>query len=52
MAETKAEQKVLLEERIGPLLEDAVDASEIETPAPEIALRRIKVALSAEEKQQ
>ncbi|MCC1482409.1 hypothetical protein [Roseibaca sp. Y0-43] len=47
LTETKAEQKVLLGERLGPLLEDAIDALEIEPPAPGIALRRVKAALSA-----
>ncbi|GAB5438075.1 hypothetical protein [Falsiruegeria mediterranea] len=46
LTETKAEQKVLLGERLGPLLADAIDALEIEPPAPGIALRRVKVALS------
>ncbi len=45
LSETKAEQKVLLGERLGPLLEDAIDALEIEPPAPGIALRRVKSAL-------
>ncbi|MBB5754666.1 hypothetical protein [Prosthecomicrobium pneumaticum] len=46
LSETKAEQRVLLGERIGPLLQDAVDALEIDPPAPGLALRRIKAALS------
>jgi hypothetical protein len=46
LTETKAEQKVLLGERLGPLLADAIDALEIEPPAPGIALRRVKAALS------
>lgn len=46
LTETKAEQKVLLGERLGPLLEDAIDALEIEPQAPGIALRRVKLALS------
>ncbi|MCZ0814246.1 hypothetical protein N5A93_18675 [Roseovarius sp. EGI FJ00037] len=47
LTETKAEQRVLLGERLGPLLEDAIDALEIEPPAPGVALRRVKAALSA-----
>lgn len=46
LTETKAEQKVLLGERLGPLLADAIDALEIDPPAPRIALRRVKAALS------
>jgi len=46
LTETKAEQRVLLGERLGPLLEDAIDALEIEPPAPGIALRRVKAALA------
>lgn len=46
LTETKAEQKVLLGERLGPLLEDAIDALEIEPPAPGTALRRMKAALA------
>jgi len=42
----KAKQKVLLGERLMPLLEDAIDALEIDPPAPGIALRRVKVALT------
>jgi hypothetical protein len=46
LTETRAEQKVLLGERLGPLLADAIDALEIDPPAPGIALRRVKAALS------
>ena len=46
LTETKAEQKVLLGERLGPLLADAIDALEIDPPAPGTALRRVKAALS------
>lgn len=46
LTETKAVQQVLLGERLGPLLADAIDALEIEPPAPGTALRRVKVALS------
>lgn len=45
LTKTKAEQKVLLGERLGPLLEDAIDALEIDPPEPGIALRRIKSVL-------
>ena len=45
LTETKAEQKVLLGERLGPLLADAIDALEIDEPqALGIALRRVKKA--------
>jgi hypothetical protein len=46
LTETKAEQKVLLGERLAPLLEDAIDALEIDPPAPGTALRRTKSALA------
>ncbi len=46
LSETKAGQRVLLGERIGPLLQDAVDALEIEPSAPNLALKRIKAVLS------
>ena len=46
LTETKAEQKVLLGERLGPLLEDAIDALEIDPPAPDTARRRVKAALA------
>lgn len=46
LTETKAEQKVLLGERVAPLLSDAIDALEIEPPAPGVALRRLKAILS------
>lgn len=46
LTEAKAEQKVLLGERLGPLLADAIDALEIDPPAPGTALRRVKAALS------
>ena len=47
LTETKAEQRVLLGEKLGPLLSDAIDALEIEPAAPGVALRRVKAALSA-----
>lgn len=46
LTETKAEQRVLLGERLGPLLADAIDALEIDPPAPGTALRRVKAALA------
>ena len=42
---TKAEQRVLLQRRLVPLLSDAIDALEIEPPAQDIALERIKTVL-------
>ncbi len=42
---TRAGQRVLLGERVAPLLTDAVDALEIEPPAPSVALERIKAVL-------
>ena len=46
LTETRAEQKALLGERLGPLLEDAIDALEINPPAPGTALRRVRAALA------
>lgn len=46
LTEAKAEQKLLLGERLGPLLEDAIDALEIDPPAPGTAMRRVKAALA------
>lgn len=46
LSETKAEQRVLLSERVAPLLSDAIDALEIEPAAPHVALRRLKTVLS------
>lgn len=45
MVNVKAQQILLLTERIVPLLDNAVDALEIEPPAPEVALRRLKSAI-------
>lgn len=42
----KAAQRVLLRERMAPLLSDAIDALEIERPALTVALRRAKNVLS------
>ena len=39
---TKADQEVLLKERIVPYLTDAIDALEIEPPVPHVALGRLK----------
>jgi hypothetical protein len=46
LSETKAEQRVLLRERVTPLLSDAIDALEIDPAAPHIALKRLKTVLS------
>jgi hypothetical protein len=46
LSETKAGQRVLLGERVAPLLSDAVDALEIDPPAPNVALKRIKAVLN------
>jgi len=43
LSEERAGHHILLKERIQPLLEDAVDAMEIDEPA--VALRRLKSAL-------
>lgn len=45
LSETKAGQRVLLGERVAPLLSDAIDALEIEPPAPSVALKRVKAVL-------
>ena len=45
LSETKAGQRVLLGERVAPLLSDAIDALEIEPPAQSVALKRIKAVL-------
>lgn len=46
LTEARAAQKVLLGERLRPLLEDAVDAFEIDPPALGTALRRVRAALA------
>ena len=46
LSEIKAVQRILLRERVAPLLSDAVDALEIEPPAPSVALRRVKAVLN------
>jgi len=43
----RSQHRILLVEKIRPLLNDAVDALEIVPPAPTIAINRIKAALSA-----
>lgn len=43
ISSAKARHRILLRERIQPLLEDAVDAIEIDVPS--VALRRVKSAL-------
>ena len=45
MVDAKARQNTLLNSRLLPLLNDAVDALEIQPSAPEIALKRLKAAL-------
>lgn len=47
LTEARAKQKVLLGERLSPLLGDAIDALEIEPPAPGTALRRVRAAFAA-----
>lgn len=47
MANIKAKQNLLLTERIAPLIANAVDALEIEPPAPDVALRRLKSAIKS-----
>lgn len=51
LSEAKAKHKVLLRGRLAPLLSDAIDALEIDPPAPNVALKRLKnvVALINEE---
>jgi hypothetical protein len=46
LSETKAEQRLLLGDRVAPLLSDAIDALEIEPQAPQVALKRLKSILS------
>lgn len=47
MVAIKAQQNVLLRERLAPLLKDSLDALEIDPPAPQIALKRLRTALSS-----
>lgn len=47
IVELKARQAAFLKRRISPLLSDAVDALEIEPPAPHIAIGRLKSAIDA-----
>lgn len=47
VTDIKTRQNALLQQRIMPLLSDAIDALEIDPPAPDIALRRLKLALSS-----
>lgn len=46
MSTVRALHKIILRDKIAPLLSDAVDALEIDNPEPGIALRRLKAALS------
>ena len=45
LSETKTKQRVLLKNKVAPLLSDAIDALEIEPPAPGVALSRLKAVL-------
>ena len=47
MADARTQQSTFLKERLGPLLNDAVDALEINPPAPQIAVKRLKSALAS-----
>jgi hypothetical protein len=47
MADLRARQRVFLKERLGPELNDAIDALEIEPPVPQIAVSRLKSALAS-----
>ena len=47
MADVRTQQSVFLKERLGPLLNDAVDALEINPPEPQIAMKRLKSALAS-----
>lgn len=47
MAELEAKHKHLLQERLRPLLMDAIDALEIEPPALKTALSRIRAVVAA-----
>lgn len=47
MTDVKAKQNSLLRDRLAPLLKDALDALEIEPPAPQVALKRIKSTIAA-----
>lgn len=47
MADIKAKQNSLLRDRLAPLLKDAQDALEIEPPAPQVALKRIRSTIAA-----
>lgn len=46
LATVKATNAILLRERIRPLVQDAIDALEIQTPAPDLAVRRLRTTLS------
>lgn len=46
LSETKAEHRMLLSERLAPLISDAIDALEIDPAAPNVALKRLKTVLS------
>jgi len=44
--ELKASNAILLRDRLSPLIRDAIDALEIANPAPDVARRRLKKAIS------
>jgi hypothetical protein len=50
LTETIGAQQALLRERLQPLLLDAIDALEIDPPAPEVARRRLKNVIELIEK--
>ncbi|MCG5246884.1 hypothetical protein LPC10_17640 [Methylorubrum sp. B1-46] len=47
MVEVKTRQAALLQEKVVPLLGDAIDALEIDPPQPKIAVRRIRTVLAS-----
>jgi hypothetical protein len=44
--ELKATNAMLLRDRLTPLIRDAIDALEIEAPAPDLAVRRLRLVMS------
>jgi hypothetical protein len=50
LTEAKGAQQALLQDRIRPLLSDAIDALEIDPAAPGVALRRLKNIIAIIEK--
>ena len=47
ITDLKTRQNALLQERVVPMVSDAIDALEMDPPAPDIAVRRLKLALSS-----